>query len=184
MSQFFTSCGQSIGVSDSTSVLPMNIQDWFPLGWTGWISLQSNKEITLQFKKINVFKKEPSKIFSQIINQSSWHLLSVLSSNWSMMLLLYILGDLLWYDLFIDYFESLGRLHLCQHHMSLKIIALEYNLICRKFSLSSHITIFIFSKIFIPPFPIYSSRSTLYFKLVLCWIWDANKRLRVKIKTE
>ena len=42
MSQFFPSGGQSIGVSASTSVLPMNIQDWFPLGWTGWISLQSN----------------------------------------------------------------------------------------------------------------------------------------------
>ena len=41
MSQIFASGGQSIGVSASTSVLPMNIQDWFPLGWTGWISLQS-----------------------------------------------------------------------------------------------------------------------------------------------
>ena len=40
MSQLFTSGGQSIGVSASTSVLPMNTQDW-PLGWTGWISLQS-----------------------------------------------------------------------------------------------------------------------------------------------
>ena len=40
MSQFFTSGGQSMGVSASTSVLSMNIQDWFPLGWT-WISLQS-----------------------------------------------------------------------------------------------------------------------------------------------
>ena len=40
MSQLFTSGGQSIGVPPSTSVLPMNIQDWFPLGWTGWISLQ------------------------------------------------------------------------------------------------------------------------------------------------
>ena len=39
MSQLFTSGGQSIGVS--ASVLPMNIQNWFPLGWTGWISLQS-----------------------------------------------------------------------------------------------------------------------------------------------
>ena len=39
MSQFFTSGGQSIGVSASASVLPMNIQDLFPLGWTGWISL-------------------------------------------------------------------------------------------------------------------------------------------------
>jgi len=41
MSQLFASGGQSIGVSASASVLPMNIQDWFPLGWTGWISLQS-----------------------------------------------------------------------------------------------------------------------------------------------
>ena len=41
MSQFFTSGGQSIGVSASTSDLPMNIQDWFPLGWAGWFSLQS-----------------------------------------------------------------------------------------------------------------------------------------------
>ena len=41
MSQLFTSGGQSIGVSASTSVLPMNTQHWSPLGWTGWISLQS-----------------------------------------------------------------------------------------------------------------------------------------------
>ena len=41
MSQFFASGGQSIGVSALTLVLPMNIQDWFPLGWTGWISLLS-----------------------------------------------------------------------------------------------------------------------------------------------
>ena len=41
MSQLFTSDGQSIGDSASTSVLLMNIQDLFPLGWTGWISLQS-----------------------------------------------------------------------------------------------------------------------------------------------
>ena len=40
MSQLFTLSGQSIGVSTSTSVLPVNIQDWFPLGWIGWISLQ------------------------------------------------------------------------------------------------------------------------------------------------
>ena len=41
MSQLFPSGGQSIGVSASTSVLPMNTQDWYPLQWTGWISLQS-----------------------------------------------------------------------------------------------------------------------------------------------
>ena len=41
MSQFFASGSQSIGVSASKSVLPMNTQDWSPLGWTGWISLLS-----------------------------------------------------------------------------------------------------------------------------------------------
>ena len=41
MSQLFAWGGQSIGVSASTSVLPVNTQDWSPLGWTGWISLQS-----------------------------------------------------------------------------------------------------------------------------------------------
>ena len=41
ISQFFASGGQSTGVSASASVLPMNIQDWFPIGWTGWFSLQS-----------------------------------------------------------------------------------------------------------------------------------------------
>ena len=41
MSQLFTSGGQSIGVSASASGLPMDTQDWSPLGWTGWISLQS-----------------------------------------------------------------------------------------------------------------------------------------------
>ena len=41
MSQFFTLGGQKVGVSASTSVLPMNTQDWSPLGWIGWISLKS-----------------------------------------------------------------------------------------------------------------------------------------------
>ena len=57
MSQLFTSGGQSIGVSASTSVLPMNIQDWSPLGWTGWIpcSPRDSQESspTPQFKSIN-----------------------------------------------------------------------------------------------------------------------------------
>ena len=42
MSQFFTLGGQGIGVSALASVLPMNIQDWFPLGWTGWIFSQES----------------------------------------------------------------------------------------------------------------------------------------------
>ena len=41
MTQLFASCGQNIGVSASTSIFPMNTQDWSPLGWIGWLSLQS-----------------------------------------------------------------------------------------------------------------------------------------------
>ena len=54
MSQFFTPGGKSTGVSASASVLPMNIQDWFPLGWTSWISLLS---------------KGLSRVFSNTTNQ-------------------------------------------------------------------------------------------------------------------
>ena len=57
VSQFFTSGGQRIGVSASASVLPMNIQDWFPLGWTGWISLQS-KGHSRVFSNITVQKHQ------------------------------------------------------------------------------------------------------------------------------
>ena len=57
MSQLFASVGQSIGVSASTSVLPVDTQDWSPLAWTDWISLQSKGLSrvfsTPQFKSIN-----------------------------------------------------------------------------------------------------------------------------------
>ena len=57
MSQFFVSGGQSTGVSASASVLPMNIQDWFPLWWTGWISLQS-KGLSRVFSNTTVQKHQ------------------------------------------------------------------------------------------------------------------------------
>ena len=57
MSQFFASSGQSIGASASTSVLPMNIQGWLPLGWTGWISLQS-KGLSRVFSNTTVQKHQ------------------------------------------------------------------------------------------------------------------------------
>ena len=57
MSQFFTSGGQSIRVSASASVLSMNIQDWFPLGWTCWISSQS-KELSRVFSNTTVQKHQ------------------------------------------------------------------------------------------------------------------------------
>ena len=56
-SQFFASGGQSIGVSASASVLPMNIQDWFPLGWTGLISLLS-KGLSRVFSNTTVQKHQ------------------------------------------------------------------------------------------------------------------------------
>ena len=57
MSQLFPSGGQSIGVSASASVLPMNIEDWFPLGWTGWISMQS-KGLSRVFSNSTVQKHQ------------------------------------------------------------------------------------------------------------------------------
>ena len=57
MSQIFASGGQSIGVSASASVLPMNTQDWSPLGWTGWISLQS-KGLSRVFSSTTVQKHQ------------------------------------------------------------------------------------------------------------------------------
>ena len=57
MSQLFTSGGQSIVVSASTSVLPMNIQDWSPLGWVSWISLQS-KGLSRVFSNTTVQKHQ------------------------------------------------------------------------------------------------------------------------------
>ena len=57
VSQFFTSGGQSVGVSLSASVLTMNIQVWFPLGWTGWFSLQF-KELSRVFSNTSVQKHQ------------------------------------------------------------------------------------------------------------------------------
>ena len=57
MSQLFTSGGQSIGISVSASVLPVNTQDWSPLGWTGWISLQS-KGLSRVFSNTTVQKHQ------------------------------------------------------------------------------------------------------------------------------
>ena len=70
-SRLFTWGGQSIGVSASASVLPMNIQDWFPLGWTGWISLQS-KGFSRVFSNSTVQKHQ---FFSaQLSSQSNPHI--------------------------------------------------------------------------------------------------------------
>ena len=57
MSQLFASGVQSTGVSTSASVIPMNIQNWSPLGWTGWISLQSN-ELSSVFSNTTVQKHQ------------------------------------------------------------------------------------------------------------------------------
>ena len=70
-SQFFASCGQSTGVSASASVLPMNIQDWFSLGWIGWVSLQS-KGLSRVFSNTTVQKYQ---FFgTQLSSQSNSHI--------------------------------------------------------------------------------------------------------------
>ena len=58
MSQFFASGGKRIGISASTWVLPMNTQDWSPLGWTGWISLQETKGLARVFSNTTVQKHQ------------------------------------------------------------------------------------------------------------------------------
>ena len=57
MNQLLSSGGQSTGVAASALVLPMNIQDWFPLGWTGWITLQS-KGLSRVFSNTTVQKRQ------------------------------------------------------------------------------------------------------------------------------
>ena len=71
VSQFFTSGSQSIRASASTSVLPMNIQDWFPLGWTGCISLQS-KGLSRVFSNTTV--QEHQFFGTQPSSQSNSHI--------------------------------------------------------------------------------------------------------------
>ena len=71
MSQVFASGSQNIGVSASTSVLPMSTQDWSPLGWTGWISLQS-KGLSRVFSNTTVQKHQ---FFgAQLSSQSNSHI--------------------------------------------------------------------------------------------------------------
>ena len=71
MSQLFPASGQRIGVPASASVLPMNIQEWFPLGWTGWISLQS-KGLWRAFSNTTVQKHQ---FFgAQLSSQSNSHI--------------------------------------------------------------------------------------------------------------
>ena len=71
MSQLFTSGGQRIGVSASASVLPMNNQDWSPLRWTGWISLQS-KGLSRVFSNTTVQKHQF--FWAQLSLQSNSHI--------------------------------------------------------------------------------------------------------------
>ena len=71
MSQLFTSGGQSIGVSASASVLTMNIQDWSPLGWTGWISLHS-KGLSRVFSNTTVQKHQFFGAYCSINSYTAW----------------------------------------------------------------------------------------------------------------
>ena len=85
MSQFFASGGQSIGVSASTSVLPMTIQDWSSLGWTGWISLQSKglSSVTTWGKwtiESQVNEVEKSKVIPRRFNLNNGNILICLFS--------------------------------------------------------------------------------------------------------
>ena len=74
MSQVFESGGQSIGVTASASVLPMNTQDWSPLGWTGWISLQSKglSRVLLQHHSSKASILQRSAFFIVQLSHHTW----------------------------------------------------------------------------------------------------------------
>ena len=104
MSHFFTSGGQSTGVSALASVLPMNIQDWSPLGWTGWIALQS-KGLSRVFSNTTVRKHHETQLWCQKV----WELLVYSTQGYGVLKgrthylnettclqVLYILGDILY----------------------------------------------------------------------------------------
>ena len=101
MSQLFASGGQTIGVSASASVLPMNIQDWFPLGLTGWISLQS-KGLSTVFSSTTIWKHQFFGTLSSLWSNSHIHtwllekpqlwLYGLLSAKWCLCFLIHCLG--------------------------------------------------------------------------------------------
>ena len=79
MSQLFASGGQSIGISASTSVLPMNTRDWSPLGWTGWIALQSKGLLPVVYLKwaslVTQLVKNPLAMWETWVRSLSWEYL-------------------------------------------------------------------------------------------------------------
>ena len=85
MSQFFTSSGQSIGVSASTSVLPMNTQDGFPLGWTGWISLKSKdsqaSSPTPQFKSYATLEARNKLLYVSYVLYLDLSIIAIILTN-------------------------------------------------------------------------------------------------------
>ena len=101
VSQLFASGGQTIGVSASASVLPMNIQDWFPLGLTGWISLQS-KGLSTVFSSTTIWKHQFFGTLSSLWSNSHIHtwllekpqlwLYGLLSAKWCLCFLIHCLG--------------------------------------------------------------------------------------------
>ena len=101
MSQLFTSSGQSIEVSATASVLPMKIPNWFPLGWTGWISLLS-KGLSRVFSNTTVqkywfFTTQPSlwsnsHIQTWLLEKSKLWLPGTLSAKWCLWFLIRCLG--------------------------------------------------------------------------------------------
>ena len=81
VSQFFASGGQSIGASASASVLPMNIQDWFPLGWTGLISLES-KGLSSVFSNTTVQKHQFFSAQLSVVRRKSLWKSEILAEAW------------------------------------------------------------------------------------------------------
>ena len=110
MSQFLASGGQSVGVSASASVLPVNIQEWFPLGWTGWISLQS-KGLSRVFSNTTVQKHQF--FCAQLSSLSNSHIHTWLLEKPKLWLDGPLLLKLQSYSLLIIEFEDFDNIFMC-----------------------------------------------------------------------
>ena len=117
LSQFFPSGSQSIGASALASVLPMNIQDWFPLGLTGWISLQT-KGLSRVFS--NTTDQKHQFFGAQLSLQSNSHIRTWLLTltRWTFVskVMSLLFNMLSWSQLFFQG-ASVFQLHACSHHL-------------------------------------------------------------------
>ena len=132
MSQFFASGSQSIGVSVSATVLPMNIQDGFPLGWTAWISLQSKSLLQHHSSKASGLQRSAFFIVQLTFMHDYWKIIALIRQTFvskAMSLLVNMLSRLV-----IDFLpRSKGHLTSWLQSPSAVILEPRKNKVCQCF---------------------------------------------------